>query len=601
MKLLVSVVDAAEARLAVAGGVDVVDVKNPAEGSLGAPAPGGDRGRCAPCVPPELPLSAALGDLPAPARHGRARRARRGALRRGLREGRALGRRRPRTRPSRVLRAAREAVDGGAAVDRRRLRRRRARAEPAAAARGSSSPRRGAAGVARLPARHRGQGRPRAVRVARRPTRSRRSSPTAHDAGLEVALAGALRAEDLPAVRATGADIAGVRSAACRDGRRTAPLDPERIARLRALCAAEAPRAADGAGYASRASRPCGPRRAARRAAPARGRRSPTSRHRPRAAPRAGGRRRRRGAARRARRRSAARSARRPAASRVEARDRLDEHEPPGARGAGHPRGDRVRRDRPRRGQRVALGEQRGRAAGPARPGRAPARGRCAAPAPGMRSASAQPNWSIARIAIRCAVSRAAGRSGGRSARTASANSPPPGTTSSGWRAPASPIAAHSARSAPSPAVAREPAADLDDGQHGARRPAAASRRARRRAPRRARRRSTASRPPARPRRSAAARARNAPAPERHDRRRASRPRAATCRAAASIWRDLLGVEVGGDRVDLGRARAARRRRRRAARRARGAHGDGRRPPVGRRARVGLGREVARGSGARRR
>ena len=45
-------------------------------------------------------------------------------------------------------------------------------------------------------------------------------------------------------MRATGADIAGVRSAACRDGRRTAALDPERIARLRELCAAEAPRAA---------------------------------------------------------------------------------------------------------------------------------------------------------------------------------------------------------------------------------------------------------------------------------------------------------------------------------------------------------------------
>ena len=37
----------------------------------------------------------------------------------------------------------------------------------------------------------------------------------AHELGLEVALAGALRAEDLPVVRATGADIAGVRSAAC--------------------------------------------------------------------------------------------------------------------------------------------------------------------------------------------------------------------------------------------------------------------------------------------------------------------------------------------------------------------------------------------------
>jgi (5-formylfuran-3-yl)methyl phosphate synthase len=58
-----------------------------------------------------------------------------------------------------------------------------------------------------------------------------------HAANLEVALAGALRAEDLPTVQATGADIAGVRSAACRDGRRTAPLDGERIRRLRAMCA----------------------------------------------------------------------------------------------------------------------------------------------------------------------------------------------------------------------------------------------------------------------------------------------------------------------------------------------------------------------------
>ena len=62
----------------------------------------------------------------------------------------------------------------------------------------------------------------------------------AHGAGLEIALAGELRAEDLPTVRDTGADIAGVRSAACRDGRRTAPIDPQRIAELRAVCAVEA-------------------------------------------------------------------------------------------------------------------------------------------------------------------------------------------------------------------------------------------------------------------------------------------------------------------------------------------------------------------------
>ena len=39
MKLLVSVVDAAEARVAAAAGADIIDVKNPAEGSLGAPTP----------------------------------------------------------------------------------------------------------------------------------------------------------------------------------------------------------------------------------------------------------------------------------------------------------------------------------------------------------------------------------------------------------------------------------------------------------------------------------------------------------------------------------------------------------------------------------
>jgi len=54
----------------------------------------------------------------------------------------------------------------------------------------------------------------------------------AHAAGLEVALAGALRREDLHVVRDAGADIAGVRSAACRDGRRSGRLDAERVRAL---------------------------------------------------------------------------------------------------------------------------------------------------------------------------------------------------------------------------------------------------------------------------------------------------------------------------------------------------------------------------------
>jgi uncharacterized protein (UPF0264 family) len=70
----------------------------------------------------------------------------------------------------------------------------------------------------------------------------------AHDAGLQVALAGALRAEDLPAIRATGADIAGVRSAACIGAGRAGPLDGERVRALVAACAPTPRRASRPAG-----------------------------------------------------------------------------------------------------------------------------------------------------------------------------------------------------------------------------------------------------------------------------------------------------------------------------------------------------------------
>src|SRR3982750_1097669 len=63
MKLLVSVVDGDEAREAAAAGADIVDVKNPAEGSLGAPSPAVIVGVRA-AVPAELPVSAAIGDMP---------------------------------------------------------------------------------------------------------------------------------------------------------------------------------------------------------------------------------------------------------------------------------------------------------------------------------------------------------------------------------------------------------------------------------------------------------------------------------------------------------------------------------------------------------
>ena len=57
----------------------------------------------------------------------------------------------------------------------------------------------------------------------------------AHAAGLLYGLAGALHEEDLLRVRDLGADVAGIRSAACRDRNRGGPLEPERVARLIAL------------------------------------------------------------------------------------------------------------------------------------------------------------------------------------------------------------------------------------------------------------------------------------------------------------------------------------------------------------------------------
>jgi (5-formylfuran-3-yl)methyl phosphate synthase len=239
MKLLVSVFDDAEARLAVAGGVDIVDVKNPAEGSLGAPAPG-VIARVRSVLPAELPLSAAIGDLPC--LPGTAALAALGAARSGAAYAKiGLWGSSTTEEAVAVLRAAQDAVEGEAAV---------IAVTYADGARVPSRPlpprqlvvaarRAGVAGCLLDTAVKDGRG----LLSWLAPDELAELVAEAHDAGLEMALAGELRAEDLAAVRATGADIAGVRSAACRDGRRTAPLDPERIARLRAVCAVNAPHA----------------------------------------------------------------------------------------------------------------------------------------------------------------------------------------------------------------------------------------------------------------------------------------------------------------------------------------------------------------------
>ncbi|HUA04982.1 MAG TPA: (5-formylfuran-3-yl)methyl phosphate synthase [Solirubrobacteraceae bacterium] len=63
MRLLVSVISAVEARRAVAGGADIIDVKDPREGALGAPSPV-VLSAVVREVDGAVPVSVALGDLP---------------------------------------------------------------------------------------------------------------------------------------------------------------------------------------------------------------------------------------------------------------------------------------------------------------------------------------------------------------------------------------------------------------------------------------------------------------------------------------------------------------------------------------------------------
>jgi len=63
MQLLISVINENEAKAATGGGADIVDVKNPREGALGANFPHVIR-KVRQCTPSVLPVSAAIGDAP---------------------------------------------------------------------------------------------------------------------------------------------------------------------------------------------------------------------------------------------------------------------------------------------------------------------------------------------------------------------------------------------------------------------------------------------------------------------------------------------------------------------------------------------------------
>jgi uncharacterized protein (UPF0264 family) len=233
VRLLVSVVDAAEARAAAGAGADIIDVKNPAEGSLGAPSPSVIADIRA-AVPVARPVSAAIGDMPN--LPGTAALAALGAAHSGaafVKVG--LWGASTETDAIALLRAVREAAPDAAVVAGAYADARRVAHPPLAPELLPRVARAAGVDVCLLDT---------AVKDGRglldwlAPAALTALVAEAHELGLAIALAGALRADDLPVVGATGADIVGVRSAACAEDRRTGSLDPTRVRALRAACAA---------------------------------------------------------------------------------------------------------------------------------------------------------------------------------------------------------------------------------------------------------------------------------------------------------------------------------------------------------------------------
>jgi uncharacterized protein (UPF0264 family) len=222
-KLLVSVVSAEEAERAVEGGADIVDVKDPDEGALGAPAPR-VLAEIARVVGVAAPLSVALGDLP-DLPHTAALAARGAALagaayvKVGLR-----GVREP-DRAAAMMSAVVDAVGPETAVIAAAYADAQALDPPALTA--ASLPglveRTGIAGALVDTFVKDGRG----LYAWLSETELTELIAGTRRAGGSFAIAGQLRLGEL---RRVPADIVGVRSAVCRDGDRTAALDTDLVA-----------------------------------------------------------------------------------------------------------------------------------------------------------------------------------------------------------------------------------------------------------------------------------------------------------------------------------------------------------------------------------
>ncbi|MGE3528701.1 MAG: (5-formylfuran-3-yl)methyl phosphate synthase [Methyloceanibacter sp.] len=217
---LASVRDAAEAELAIGAGADIVDLKDPAAGALGALAPETIE-ICVRAVGGRAPVSATVGDLPL--EEARVRAAVLATASCGVdyvkiglfpgddAEGALLPLAPLASRIRLILVLFADAMPAFDAV--------------------ALAGRIGAAGIMLDTMGKAGASLPRLVA----PERLRALIAAARARGLAVGLAGSLRADDVPALLALAPDLLGFRGALCRQGKRGEPLDPVRLAGVRAL------------------------------------------------------------------------------------------------------------------------------------------------------------------------------------------------------------------------------------------------------------------------------------------------------------------------------------------------------------------------------
>jgi uncharacterized protein (UPF0264 family) len=230
MRLMISVVSAEEANEALTGGAEILDIKNPEEGSLGAQSPSVIR-EIKSLASGRLEVSAAIGDMPN--LPGTAALAALGAAYCGA-DYVKVGLLGPRNEAEAIallqeMQAAVQdfptSVIAALYADYARAHTLNPRCLPAIASK---------AGI-------RGCLLDTAIKDGRSLLEFLDEQALgqlidqAHGNGLLIGLAGCLRANDLRLMQDLGADIVGMRTAACRDNQRRGPLEAARVHQLRRI------------------------------------------------------------------------------------------------------------------------------------------------------------------------------------------------------------------------------------------------------------------------------------------------------------------------------------------------------------------------------